>query len=162
MNLFEKVFDALNRASVKYLVVGGAAVNLHGYLRFTADLDLLLLLTKQNLEKMDRVMKKLGYTERLPVSVMDLSNRKQVEKWIKEKNLRAYSFVPPKDNPLQIDVVIEESLRFNDYYRKKVLKTEGDIHIPLIALRNLLEMKRKAKREKDMLDLKVLRCIHDL
>ena len=44
MNLFEKVFRELNKTRVKYLVVGGVAVNLYGYLRFTGDLDLLLLL----------------------------------------------------------------------------------------------------------------------
>ena len=49
MTLFETVFDALNKAGVKYLVVGGAAVNLYGFPRFTGDLDILLLLKQENL-----------------------------------------------------------------------------------------------------------------
>ena len=35
----EAVFDALNRADVAYLVVGGLAVNAHGYVRMTMDID---------------------------------------------------------------------------------------------------------------------------
>ena len=34
-----RVFSALEAAHVRYLVVGGAAVVLHGHLRVTADLD---------------------------------------------------------------------------------------------------------------------------
>ena len=36
----EKIFAALNATSVRYLIVGGIAVNIHGYQRMTADLDL--------------------------------------------------------------------------------------------------------------------------
>lgn len=53
MKVFEKVFRELNRTKVKYLVVGGVAVNLYGYLRFTGDLDVLLLLEEKNLKKMN-------------------------------------------------------------------------------------------------------------
>ena len=60
MGYFEKVFRALNKEKVKYIVVGGVAVNLYGYARFTGDIDILLLLEEGNLEKMDRVMKKMA------------------------------------------------------------------------------------------------------
>jgi hypothetical protein len=49
----EAVLDALNRAQARYLVVGGVAVVLHGYLRTTADLDLVLHLTPDNVRKND-------------------------------------------------------------------------------------------------------------
>lgn len=42
----EQVSEALNRARVRYLVVGGVAVALHGYLRTTADLDLVVQLSR--------------------------------------------------------------------------------------------------------------------
>jgi hypothetical protein len=34
------VIETLNRAGVRYIVVGGLAVNAHGYFRVTNDLDL--------------------------------------------------------------------------------------------------------------------------
>ena len=36
---FEPVLKALNEAGVRYVIVGGVAVVLHGHLRATADLD---------------------------------------------------------------------------------------------------------------------------
>ena len=72
MNLFEKVFRELNKTRVKYLVVGGVAVNLYGYVRFTGDLDILLLLEEKNLGKMAKVMEKL-YTYRPMVELLKIS-----------------------------------------------------------------------------------------
>lgn len=156
MNIFESVFRSLNKARVKYLVVGGVAVNLHGYVRFTGDLDLLILLEEKNLSKMKAVMDDLNYVERLPVSIMDLKDQKQVKQWLEEKNMKAFTFVPPKDNPLQIDIVIEESLKFDKLIKGKVVKRISGVSIPVISINNLVKMKKKANRQKDLLDLEAL------
>lgn len=156
MNLFEEVFSALNQEKVKYLVVGGVAVNLHGFMRFTGDLDILLLLQDENLEKMDRVMKKLHYSERLPITIQSLSDVLKVKKWLKEKNMRAYSFFPPKNNPLQIDVIIEESLKFEDIVDRKIIKKISGVNIPLVSINDLIKMKKKASRPQDLIDLEAL------
>ncbi len=156
MNLFRKIFKALNNEKIKYLVVGGVAVNLHGYIRFTGDLDILLLLEKNNLAKMEKAMKKLGYTKRLPVSISALSDQKTVKKWLKEKNMKAFSFFPPKFNPLQIDIIIEESLKFNNFLKKKSLKKISGVTIPIVSIEDLIKMKKKADRVQDAIDLEAL------
>lgn len=156
MNYFEKVFKSLNKEKIKYLVVGGVAVNLHGYMRFTGDLDLLLLLEEENLKKMDKLMHKLGYSERLPVSVLSLSNKKQVKQWLEEKNMKAYSFTPPKNNPLQIDVIMEESLKYDKIVANKVHKRIDNTVIPVISIDDLIKMKRRANRPQDLVDLEAL------
>jgi predicted nucleotidyltransferase len=156
MNVFENVFRCLNDEKIKYLVVGGVAVNLYGYVRFTGDLDILVLLEEENLKKLDRVMKKMGYSERIPVSLLELHDNKKVKEWLKTKNLKAYSFNPPKDSLLQIDIIIEESLKFDSFYQKKVTKKIDDIGIPIISLEDLIKMKKRANRDQDILDLKSL------
>lgn len=156
MNIFEKIFKNLNDAKIKYLVVGGVAVNLHGYVRFTGDLDLLVLLNEENLSKLDRVMKKLDYGERIPVSVLELKDNKKVKQWLEQKNLKAYSFFPPKTDLLQIDIIIEESLEFEKFNKNKVIKKIDNTNIPIVCLADLIKMKKKANREQDILDLKSL------
>lgn len=156
MRIFEKIFEEFNKAKIKYLVVGGVAVNLYGYARFTGDLDILLLLEKENLEKMDKIMKKLNYCERLPVKIMSLQDHVQVKRWLKEKGMTAYSFSPPPYNPLMIDILTEESLRFEKVYRKKVIKKVDGVSIPVIGIDDLIRMKKKAGRDEDLLDLKKL------
>lgn len=162
MTVFEKVFFALNKTNVKYLVIGGVAVNLHGYVRFTGDLDLLLLLNKENLARIDKVMKRLKYSERLPVSIKELGDIKKVQRWIKEKNLKAYTFNPPPGNLLQIDIIINESLKFAQFYKRKLIKTMGKLKIPVVSINDIIEMKKRAKRDKDIMDLKVLKYFSEI
>lgn len=162
MNLFEMVFKALNKAKVDYLVVGGVAVNLYGYVRFTGDLDLLLLLNEENLMKIDAVMRKLKYSERLPVSVLSLKDEKQVKVWLSEKNMKAYTFNPPKNNLLQIDIVIEESLKFANFEKRKTIKQMGKVKIPVVSIQDIIKMKQRANRDKDKMDIDVLKYLADL
>lgn len=156
MNLFEKVFRALNKAQIEYIVVGGVAVNLHGYMRFTGDLDILLLLEEKNLKKMAKVMLELGYSERLPVTIMELKNESTVREWIKAKNMNAFSFMPPRNNPLQIDIVMEESLKFDKLSTKKISKKISGVSIPVVSIEDLISMKKKTNRPQDKIDLAAL------
>ena len=87
MNLYKKVFKNLEKANIKYLIVGGVAVNLYGYSRFTGDIDVLLALTSTNLEKMDKLMSDLGYVERIPVNIKELGNKKKLNEFIDRKSV---------------------------------------------------------------------------
>lgn len=156
MNLFESIFRSLNNAGIKYLVVGGVAVNLHGFVRFTGDLDILVLLEEDNLRNLDKLMKKMGYSERIPVSILELRDNKKAKEWLEQKNLKAYSYFPPRHSLLQIDIIIEESLKFSSFYKKRVVKSIDKVRIPIVSLTDLIQMKRKANREQDVLDLKSL------
>jgi len=51
MTLFDPIFVALKATGVRYVVVGGLAVNLHGYQRFTKDVDLVIDLVPKQLMK---------------------------------------------------------------------------------------------------------------
>jgi hypothetical protein len=156
MGYFEKVFRALNKEKVKYLVVGGVAVNLHGYLRATGDIDILLLLEEGNLLRMKKAMEELGYIERLPISIQNLKDHKQVKKWLKEKGMTAFAFSPPPYNPLMLDILVEESLKFEDANKKSIKKIFEGVTIPVVCIQDLIRMKKKSDREKDMIDLKAL------
>ena len=48
---YERIFRELANRNIKYLVIGGIAVNIHGYSRATGDLDIMLSLEKDNLER---------------------------------------------------------------------------------------------------------------
>lgn len=69
----EKVIGALNQERVRFLVAGGVAVVLHGYLRTTADLDLVVQLDSSNVLRALRALGSLGYRPRAPVAPEDFS-----------------------------------------------------------------------------------------
>ena len=65
----EAIIGALNAVNVRYLVAGGLAVVAHGYVRFTADLDLILDLDSANLGQATAALSRLGYRPRAPVGI---------------------------------------------------------------------------------------------
>lgn len=76
---YEEIFRELNRRKIDYVVVGGVAVVMHGVVRLTADLDLMVHLEEKNLTKFVEVMNELGYKPKVPVkaeSFIDPENRR--------------------------------------------------------------------------------------
>ncbi len=57
----EAIVRALNDAQVRYLIVGGLAVNAHGYERLTKDVDLVIGLEPENIIKGLQVLQAIGY-----------------------------------------------------------------------------------------------------
>ena len=48
---YENVFRSLQKNNIRYAVAGGIALVLHGVVRFTADLDLIVDLEQENLKR---------------------------------------------------------------------------------------------------------------
>ena len=65
---YGEVFQALNKAKVRYVVAGGIAVVLYGYSRLTKDLDLIVFLSRDNLDAFFEALKKIGYNPKVPVT----------------------------------------------------------------------------------------------
>ncbi len=102
---YEEVFRALNKAKVKYLVVGGVAVNLYGIERQTHDLDLVVLLTETNLKHFVSAVKTLGLRPKIPLKIEDFANPELRRKWRKEKNMLVFSLYHPKQPFLTVDIM---------------------------------------------------------
>jgi hypothetical protein len=60
---FKEFIQLLNAHKVSYLVIGGYAVNFHGYPRYTKDIDFWLWMTKPNIEKLIKAIKEFGFDE---------------------------------------------------------------------------------------------------
>ena len=70
--------------------------------------------------------------------------------------------MPPQHNPLEIDIIIEESLKFDIIARNKVVKQIEKVRIPVVSIDQLLKMKRKAGRPNDIQDIKALLALKGL
>ena len=66
-----EIFKALADANVEYVVVGGMAVILHGHLRATRDLDLVIGLQPDNCLSALYALASIGFAPRLPVALAD-------------------------------------------------------------------------------------------
>lgn len=156
MNLYAELFQAMNDEGIRYLVVGGVAVNLHGYSRFTGDVDILLALDAANLERVHNFMNKKGYVQRLPIDVRSLSDRAQVQKWLEEKGMTAYTYIDSHLPQINVDILAGESLNFDKYDQQKITVEAWSISIPVVSIDDLIDLKRKANRKQDGEDIAAL------
>lgn len=152
---FEKIFKALNDNNVKYLVIGGAAVNLHGYVRVTHDLDLFIALDESNIKKFAAAMRTLNFKPKVPVEIEELGDIKKREKWVKEKNMKVFSLVDIDTDDI-IDIMIMDYLQFDESYKEKKVVIIKGMEIPLASIKDIIKLKEIAGRAKDIIDLKVL------
>ena len=70
----------LNKRKVKYLVVGGIAVNFYGIERATADIDLVVDSEESNLQKFIKAIKELSFKPKIPVSLEEFTKKEKRER----------------------------------------------------------------------------------
>ncbi len=158
---YEDVFRALEEHRVEYAVAGGVALVLHGVVRLTADLDLVVHLTKDNLGRFIAAMTVAGYRPAVPVPASDLMDRAKRRAWREEKNMTVFCFHHP-DHPMRrVDVFIDEPIRFRDLAGDLVVFPAKGIRIPVVSKEHLIEMKRMAGRSQDMADVEALERLAD-
>ena len=156
MYYFE-VLEALYRNKVKYLIVGGLAVNLYGVPRVTQDIDLIISTSRSNIAKLLTVLKNLGYIPRLPVDPSQLAEPDKVKDWTRNKNLKAFSFHHKKDNFRVVDIVLVHPLDFEQSFKNKTIKKVKDVKIYLVSIDDLIKTKEKSGRAQDLSDIELLR-----
>jgi hypothetical protein len=88
------------------------ALVLHGVVRFTADLDLIVDLEPENLKRFIRTMTELGYGPRNPVKAEGLLDQATRAQWHREKGMEVFSSHDASQPMTLIDVFIEEKIPF--------------------------------------------------
>jgi hypothetical protein len=153
------IFKELNRKKIKYIVVGGMAVNFHGIPRTTYDIDLLLYLEDKNLNKFLRLLKSWGFKPKVPVDIMDFADKNKRAVWIKNKNMKAFNLYNPDWAVREIDIIIDSPVHYQKAKKSIKFSRLYDVDIPIISISDLILMKRKSNREQDKSDIKSLRKI---
>ncbi|PWU21426.1 MAG: hypothetical protein C5B49_02650 [Bdellovibrio sp.] len=149
--LLYEVTDSLEKAHVKYAIAGGYALALHGIVRATMDVDLIISLSKEGLESAEKALKTIGLQSRLPIRAIDVFTMR--EEYVKKRNLLAWSFVDYNDPTRQVDILI-----FRDFAEVKVEKISvAGRKISVLAADDLLKMKMVAARPQDLVDAENLK-----
>lgn len=146
MFLFE-LTDAFQKARLKYALVGGYALALHGLVRATIDVDFVLTLSQADFELVEKVLRQLGLQSRLPVRAQDII--KMRKEYILNRNLLAWSFVDYKNPSRRVDILITKSL---PKLKTEIISVSGR-KIVVANLKELLQMKIEAGRPQDLVDV---------
>jgi hypothetical protein len=144
--IFKDFLRLLNEKQVEYLVIGGYALSVHGYVRATGDIDIWIHATPQNAEKMMDVMLAFGF------SPYDFSE----QDFLPDENGKA-GFLSFGDAPFKIEILGEaQGVSFTEAYPKRKTVVLDDTTIHFIGLHELIANKKAVGRPKDLLDIENL------
>jgi hypothetical protein len=139
---------AFAAAGVEYAVVGGVAVNAHGYVRATHDLDIFIRPTEENA---------LAAFDALRALNVPLEGLEPGDLLDDEENLR---FGPEEDH---IDILASiGSMPFDQVWRNRVETMVDGVSVAFISKADLIENKRQVGRLRDLADVEELELIDDL
>lgn len=157
----EAVARVLNDAGVRYIVVGGLAVNAHGYGRLTWDVDLVMRLEPAAIREAFRALGALGYQPRVPVTADGFADPEQRARWITEKGMTVLSFHSDRHRETPVDLFVAEPFDFEEEYRRALVEDVAPgVPVRILRLRTLLRLKREAGRPQDLADIAELRLLH--
>lgn len=152
------VFQALAEADVRFLVVGGLAVNVHGLMRMTLDIDLVLKLEVVNIARTFAALSSVGYHPVVPVTAAEFGDVETRETWVREKNMRVLRFHSDEHRETEVDVFASEPFAFDEEYAQAIVRElagVGGVHV--VSLATLIRMKEEAARPQDLADVDNLR-----
>ncbi|MCR4343113.1 MAG: nucleotidyltransferase family protein [Patescibacteria group bacterium] len=154
---YEEIIREFNNTGVRYAIVGGVAVNLHGHIRMTADLDIILELEDNNLAKAITTLMESGFSCKIPVDPMGLADSNTRNDWIKNKNMKALNFYRDTE---EVDLVVDSPVKYEEV--EKTIFAVREINCPVVSKEDLIKMKEVTNRQQDIDDIKKLKILIDI
>ncbi len=128
----------LDKHDVRYLIVGGFAVAVHGTPRYTKDLDIWVECSSDNANRLVRVLEDFGFAS-LGVTAVDFETPDLVVQLGYEPN--------------RIDILTGlTGARFADAYPRRITAMLGELGVPIIDRESLIANKRALGRPQDLVD----------
>lgn len=133
---------ALVDAGIEFIVVGGVAVTVHGYERFTADLDLVPRPDPQNLRRLADVLHELADPgEEFDARDLDAPHKAVETRFGRAHVMRELTGLPPYEQLARGAVRVDFA---------------GEVTAAVCGKDDLIAMKRAAGRPRDALDVAYL------
>ncbi|SRR5579862_558220 len=158
---FEAIVHSLNGVGVRFIVVGGLAVNAHGYLRFTNDVDLVIQLSKREIVSAFHVLEQIGYRPSNPVTAEDFADATLRETWRREKGMQVLKMWSAAHCETPLDIFVYEPFDFEAEYGRALVR-EDEIPARFASIPALIAMKKAADRPQDRIDIEKLRLLAEI
>ena len=142
---FKEFIELLNVHNVKFLIIGGYAVNFHGYPRYTKDMDFWIWLNPENVHNLMKALKDFGFGS---------------------VGLTESDFMHPTNiiqlgyEPLRIDILMElEQCNFEECYQRRTQINFDNVIVDFLNIDDLIDVKKIAGRLQDLADAENLEKI---
>lgn len=150
------LFRGLQEQGVRYVTVGGIAINLHGVERATMDVDLVLAMDDSNLQKFLAAARTLQLRPILPVPIEALCDSVQLDAWVREKHMIAFCLRPTSNTAPSVDIIVQPKVSFETMYRNRIEKDIGGVLFSVASIDDLIALKTGTGRQQDASDVVAL------
>ncbi|HID70359.1 MAG TPA: hypothetical protein EYP35_07865 [Desulfobacterales bacterium] len=150
------LFESLHECNVKYLLIGGLAVNLHGIPRMTMDIDLVVALDSENLSNFVQAAEKLQLKPVLPLALSDLLIPEKRLHWAKDRNMIAFALQPPELGDPTLDILIDPPIDIETAFERSVCRDLAGTRITLASIEDMILLKKASGRMQDVADIEHL------
>jgi hypothetical protein len=154
---FIGLFGVLATANVRFVVVGGLAVLLHGVDRLTADVDLVIDLAPEATARTITALTESGYRPLAPVPALEFADPAKRAAWQRDRGMQVFSFWDTRNVRPTVDVLLESPIAFDALWRDAVEMRIGSIAVRVASLEHLIQMKEAVGRPQDLADVARLR-----
>ncbi|TYQ23334.1 hypothetical protein PseudUWO311_23175 [Pseudanabaena sp. UWO311] len=139
---FKEFIQLLNDNQVKYLVIGGYAVAVHGHPRYTKDIDIWIEISEENAQNLVTALTQFGFAS-LGLISDDFQTPNQI--------------IQLGYPPNRIDLITNpDGIDFQTCYDSKIEVILNDVPVKFINLDNLKKNKLASGRLQDLADLEKL------
>jgi len=159
LSSFEALAAALETAGARYLIAGGLAVAAHGYLRFTKDVDIVIQLIPDNIERAFGALASLGYRPNVPITKEQFSNGDLRSGWVRDKGMQVLQFWSDAHQETSVDVFVTEPFDFETEYATALESPlNSELTVRFVSFATLIRMKEAANRPQDRADIEQLQA----
>lgn len=160
--IFDTLFKILDDADVRYIVVGGLAVVLHGHARLTADLDLIIDLDPGEARRAISALVDAGFRPQVPVPPEQFADPATRRSRIRDKGMRVFSMSDPENSMRIVDLFVENPIPFDELLSRSEVLHLQTASVRIAAIDDLIRLKEMAGRPKDLDDIEKLHEIKRL
>lgn len=140
---YEKLLENLARAEVNFIVVGGVAVALNGFVRTTEDVDILIERSPENVVRLLDALSRFGEGHARELTAADFDEAEGAIRIIEDFPLDVFTMMRGK--------------RYSDLIHSIRRTRINDIEVQYLNAEALISIKEKSQREKDQIDISALR-----
>jgi len=157
---FIAIARALNDAEVPFIVVGGLAVNAHGYGRVTFDVDLVIRLLPEVIQRAFVALDRIDYHPAVPITAAQFGDQAIREGFHTQKGMLVLKFWSDTHRETPLDVFITEPFAFEQEYAAAELhEAAPGVILRIVRYETLVRLKREAGRHQDLADIAELEFI---
>lgn len=142
---YEKLLAKLARAEIKFIIVGGVAVALNGFVRTTEDVDILIESSTENIGRLLDELTDFGEGHARELSLSDFSDREGAIRIIEDFPLDVFTRMRAK--------------RYADLVHSTKLTRIDDVEVRYLDAEALIALKRDSQRDQDRIDVSALRSL---